>query len=103
MTYELGTIDESGTATRIYPWSARPSSVTCYLTGAEWDLEKVDRTGTVDALSLRHARFRTNADGDVLDHLDLEFDFIPLVHVPNTVSSVGHFGQSSLLALAPAP
>ncbi|WP_053914704.1 hypothetical protein VM636_17640 [Streptomyces sp. SCSIO 75703] len=97
MTYELGTIDESRTATRIYPWSARPSSVTCYLTGAEWDLEKVDRTGTVDA------RFRTSADGDVLDHLDLEFDFIPLVHVPNTVSSVGHFGQSSLLALAPAP
>ncbi|MFC7896472.1 hypothetical protein [Streptomyces sp. NPDC057381] len=70
------------------------------MTDAEWDLEEVNRTGTVDALSLRHARFRTNADGDVLDHLDLEFDFIPLVHVPNTVSSAGHFGQSSPLALA---
>lgn len=98
MTYELGPIDESGTATRIYPSSARPSSVTCCLTDAEWDLEEVNRTGTVDALSLRHARSRTNADGDVLDHLDLGFDFIPLVHVPNTVSSAGHFGQSSLLS-----
>jgi hypothetical protein len=99
VTYEFGPIDESGTATRIYPWSARPSSVTCYLTGAEWDLEKVNRTDTVDALSLRHARFRTIADGDVLDHLNLGFDFIPLVHVPNTVSSAGHFGLLSLTQL----
>jgi hypothetical protein len=100
VTYELGPIGEDGTATRVYPWSTQPSSVTCYLTDAEWDLEEANRAGTVDALSLRHARFCTNADGEVLDHLDLGFDFIPLVHVPNTVSSAGHFGQSSLLSLA---
>ncbi len=98
VTYELGPIEDSGR--RTYPWSSRPSDITCYLTDAEWDLDQVDRIGNIDALSLARARFRTNADGDVLNRLDLQLDFVPLIHVPNTVNGPEHYGQSSLLSVA---
>ncbi|WP_438491806.1 hypothetical protein [Streptomyces asiaticus] len=98
VTYELGPIDD-GTR-RTYPWSSEPSGVTCYLTDAEWDLDQLDRTGGLDALSLACARFQTNADGEVLNRLDLQLDFIPVVHVPNTINGGEHFGQSSLLSAA---
>ncbi|MGW1890138.1 hypothetical protein ACWCP6_07675 [Streptomyces sp. NPDC002004] len=98
VTYELGPIEDGGR--RTYPWSNRPSDTTCYLTDAEWDLDQVDRTGHIDALSLSRARFRTNADGDILNRLDLQLDFIPLVHVPNTINGSEHYGQSSLLSVA---
>ncbi|MDQ8706727.1 hypothetical protein RCO28_30270 [Streptomyces sp. LHD-70] len=100
VTYELGAISQDGTATRRYPWSTQPSTRTCYLTDAEWDLKHVNRGEGADALSLKHARFRTNADGDLLNRLDLQLDFIPIVHVPNTISGPEHFGQSSLMAAA---
>ncbi|MFI1733981.1 hypothetical protein ACH40E_33165 [Streptomyces acidicola] len=99
VTYELGPIDDGG-AWRTYPWSSQPSGITCYLTDAEWDLDQVDRTGDLDALSLARARFRTNADGEVLNRLDLQLDFVPVVHVPNTINGGDHFGQSSLLSAA---
>ncbi|WP_141662962.1 hypothetical protein [Streptomyces sp. Wb2n-11] len=47
------------------------------------------------ALSL--ATYATRSDGEVLDHLDLLIDFIPVIHVPNTVPPAEeHWGQSSL-------
>ncbi|MGW1015232.1 hypothetical protein [Streptomyces niveus] len=100
VTYELGSIGEDEQMTRTYPWSARPSTLTCFLTDAEWDLDQVDRIGDVDSLSLKRAWFHTNADGDVLDHLDLQLDFIPVIHVPNTINGAEHFGQSSLMKAA---
>ncbi|GGL03139.1 hypothetical protein [Streptomyces flaveus] len=99
VTYELGPIDDDGTR-RTYPWSREPSSVTCYLTDAEWDLDQLDQTGDLDALSLSRARFRTNADGELLNRLDLQLDFIPVIHVPNTINGAEHYGQSSLLSAA---
>ncbi|WP_331764402.1 hypothetical protein [Streptomyces anulatus] len=86
----------SGMISRLYAWNSEPSFVTCYLTDATWLLE--DLTGQdVDALPLEKAAFATRADGEVLDHLDLLLDFIPVVHVPNTVPPAEeHWGQSSL-------
>lgn len=100
ITYELGPIGADVGTTRRYPWSSRPSAVTCYLTDAEWDLDQLDKTDDIDALSLARARFRTNADGEVLHRLDLQLDFVPVVHVPNTINGADHFGQSSLLSAA---
>ncbi|MGC9540019.1 hypothetical protein [Streptomyces sp. UG1] len=100
VTYELGPIGEGGGTMRTYSWSSQPSNVTCYLTDAEWDLDQVDKIDDIDALSLSRARFRTNADGEVLNRLDLQLDFIPVIHVPNTINGADHFGQSSLLSAA---
>ncbi|MFC9891429.1 hypothetical protein [Streptomyces pilosus] len=88
---------ESGTVSRLYPWNDQPSFVTCYLTDATWNLEDLKGQVDVDSLPLDRATFATRSDGEVLDHLDLLIDFLPVVHVPNTVPSAEeHWGQSSL-------
>jgi hypothetical protein len=63
-------------------------------------LDQLDKADDIDALSLARARFRTNADGELLHRLDLQLDFVPVVHVPNTINGADHFGQSSLLSAA---
>jgi hypothetical protein len=89
---------ESGTITRQYVWNDGPSTVTCYLTDATWELG--DLTGSnldVDNLPMAKATYATRSDGEVLDQLDLYCDFLPVIHVPNTVPAAEeHWGQSSL-------
>ncbi|MFG2359390.1 hypothetical protein [Streptomyces sp. NPDC048521] len=92
------TVDpDTGTVSRLYPWNDRPTTLTCYLTDATWNLEDLKGETDVDSLPLDKATFATRSDGEVLDHLDLLIDFVPVVHVPNTVPSAEeHWGQSSL-------
>ncbi|MFB7738211.1 hypothetical protein ACFC08_28260 [Streptomyces sp. NPDC056112] len=88
---------ESGAIARQYPWNDGPSYVTCYLTDATWLLEDLKGAVDVDSLPLETATFATRGDGEVLDHLDLMIDFVPVVHLPNTVPPAEeHWGQSSL-------
>ncbi|MFF7476667.1 hypothetical protein [Streptomyces sp. NPDC008092] len=87
----------TGAIARQYPWNDTPSYVTCYLTDATWIIEDIKGTPDVDSLPLDGAVFATRGDGEVLDHLDLLIDFVPVVHVPNTVPPAEeHWGQSSL-------
>ncbi|MFI0156219.1 hypothetical protein [Streptomyces lydicus] len=87
----------SGAISRMYAWNDRPSFVTCYLTDATWNLGDIKGPCDVDSLPLEVATFATRGDGEVLDHLDLLLDFIPVVHLPNTVPSAEErWGQSSL-------
>jgi hypothetical protein len=87
----------NGSITRLYPWSEQPSYKTCYLTDATWELGDLKGHVDVDSLPLEKARFATNDQGEVLDHLDLYQDFVPVIHVPNSVPQAGeHWGQSSL-------
>lgn len=91
------TLTEDGTITRQYVWNDQPTTFTCYLTDATWDLGDLKAGHDVDDLPLEKATFATRSDGEVLDHLDLYIDFIPVIHVPNTVPSAEeHWGQSSL-------
>ncbi|MFC8008668.1 hypothetical protein [Streptomyces cinereoruber] len=93
------TIDPaSGTILRQYPWNDEPTAYTCYLTDATWNLEDLKYPHDVDNLPLDKAVFGTGLDGEVLDRLDLMIDFIPVIHIPNTVPEAEeHWGQSSLL------
>lgn len=88
----------TGTVTRIYPWApGKPSSTTCYLTDAEWLLEDLGRAHDVFSLPSDKAAYRVRSDGQVLNRLDLMHDFIPVVHLPNTIPDVGeHWGKSTL-------
>lgn len=91
------TVDGNGYITRLYPWSERPSYKTVYLTDAIWELGDLKAPIDVDSLPMDKAQFATNGQGEVLDQLDLYQDFIPVIHVPNTVPEPGeHWGQSSL-------
>ncbi|MCL8016982.1 hypothetical protein [Streptomyces sp. AS02] len=90
-------VDASGSITRMYPWSERPSYKTVYLTDATWELGDLKGPVDVDDLPLDKAHFATSDQGEVLDRLDMLIDFVPVIHVPNTVPPAGeHWGQSSL-------
>lgn len=87
--------DRDGRIVRTYPWSDAPSGTTCYLTECEWDLSERSVTHLYD-LDPSAGRYLTNEDGELLDGLDLRLDFVPVVHVPNTVALADHYGESSL-------
>ncbi|WP_282795770.1 hypothetical protein [Streptomyces sp. CC224B] len=91
------TVDETGTILRQYPWNDAPSPYTCYLTDAVWLLEDLERTSDVDNLPMDKAMYARRDDGEVLNGLDLMIDFIPVVHLPNTVPAAEeHWGRPSL-------
>ncbi|WP_442737948.1 hypothetical protein ACQUSN_07515 [Streptomyces pseudogriseolus] len=102
VTYELGPIsegEEEGSAgSRTYPWEpGRASNTTCYLTDAEWLLEDLKSGETLDRLPMSKASFRVGADGTELNRLDLMVDFVPVVHIANTIPDGGeHWGRSVL-------
>lgn len=86
---------------RRYAWQAADedmSTVTCRQTDASWPIEE-SRGGLLD-LSLNGATVSTLADGTPIRDLDLGFDFIPVVHVPNTAEGARHFGRSVIGAVA---
>jgi hypothetical protein len=90
-------IDGQGGISRLYPWNDRPTFRTCYLTDATWELGDLTGPVDVDSLPMDRAVFASNSSGEVLDHLDLYIDFIPVIHTPNTVPPAEeHWGQSSL-------
>ncbi|WP_153450689.1 phage portal protein [Streptomyces smaragdinus] len=88
----------TGRVTRTYPWSpGRPSTITCYLTDAEWLLDDLKGSHDIYDLPAAKAAYRVRSDGEVLDCLDLMCDFIPVVHIPNTIPDGGeHWGKSTL-------
>ncbi|WP_039942971.1 hypothetical protein [Streptomyces himastatinicus] len=88
---------DTGAISRMYAWNDEPSYLTCYLTDATWELGDIKGPVDVDSLPEAKATFATRSDGEVLQRLDLLLDFIPVVHVPNTVPPAEeHWGQSSL-------
>lgn len=90
-------VDGQGGISRQYPWNDRPTYRTCYLTDAIWELGDLKGNIDVDSLPMDKAQYATNGSGEVLDHLDLYLDFIPVLHTPNTVPPAEeHWGQSSL-------
>lgn len=90
-------LDAAGTILRHYPWNDAPSPYTCYLTDAVWLLEDLERTSDVDDLPLDKAMYAQRADGEVLSGLDLMIDFVPVIHLPNTVPAAEeHWGRPSL-------
>nr|BFD90968.1 hypothetical protein KitaXyl93_23280 [Kitasatospora sp. Xyl93] len=85
----------TGAISRTYPWAPdRSSYTTCYLTDAEWLLEDLKAAHTVYNLPADKARYRVRRDGEVLQALDLQIDFVPVVHITNSIVEVGeHWGQ----------
>jgi hypothetical protein len=91
------TLDAQGAITRLYPWSEQPSYKTVFLTDATWELGDLKGPVDIDNLPADKAHYATNGQGELLHQLDLYQDFIPVIHVPNTVPEPGeHWGESSL-------
>ena len=104
VTLQPGDLDlGDGNIGRRYPWQEsdeEPSTTTCYLTDARWELNDVE-SDAVDALSMAKATIMfgepdENGEQQLLDRLDLRIDFVPVVHSPNTYTGSAHFGESVL-------
>ncbi|MFJ4184126.1 hypothetical protein [Kitasatospora sp. NPDC089509] len=85
----------TGVIVRTYPWApGRPSAVTCYLTDAEWLLDDLKAAHDIHNLPMNKARYRVRSDGQTLQALDLMIDFLPVIHLTNTIPDSGeHWGQ----------
>lgn len=85
---------EGGGIQRQYPWNVEPSTQTCYFSDATWEMDPGRQT--VTDLTGSAAVFAVDADGNELNRLDIGLDFIPVVHMPNTVAIIDHYGRSVL-------
>ncbi len=80
----------------VYPWGT--STTRCLKTEGDWRLDEIGpRTVHMDWPRGVYVR---NADGQEIRDLDLGIDFLPVIHVPNTVSGAEHFGESILTSVA---
>lgn len=99
VTYEIVELPDG--QTRSYPWHGpddEPSRYRTLLTEARWRWDDLgDRT--VDDFSFNRAEFLINEDGEELREFDTGIDFIPVVHLPTTVTK-HHFGESVLMRVA---
>ena len=93
--------------TREYPYALEgepPSRHVTLMTDAKWKLSdlKFDpkSTGTVNTFDTSRAEYAVNAEGVQLRDYDLGIDFVPVVHVPNTVALKQHFGIAALTRVA---
>lgn len=95
---------ETGVITRTYPWApGRPTPWTCYLTDAEWELDDLKHADFLYDLPMHKATYRARSDGEVLDRLDLMVDFIPLIHVANSIPASGeHWGKPTVATVLQA-
>lgn len=86
-----------------YPWNAEPVNYACVYSDGIWEF---DLTGnqTVEDFSDGDADWQTmpGPDGTTVEirNLPLGIDFLPVVHTPNTVALLAHFGDSILSSSA---
>jgi len=86
---DMGSDDEGKPVAATLPWEEDPSNKRCFLWDGTWLLEDIDHmTGLFD-LSVQAGEWTIYGQ-------DLGIDFIPVIHVPNSISEIEHFGTSSL-------
>ena len=94
ITYELVELDDNEPSIR-YPYAPdQPSRTRCILSDGIWTVDS--QFVTVEDMSEAKVKWLKNDDGEVLRKFDLGIDFIPVIHLPNTVAEEDHFGRSSL-------
>lgn len=98
------TEDAEGVLRRAYEYEDDDDSddarYVCLLTDASWEKGKLRAPAGVDSFDYRGAEYAQNADGSELRDFDLGVDFIPIIHLPNTVAGLEHFGIAALTRIA---
>jgi hypothetical protein len=90
ITYELKDVEPYSV-----PWDTEKATVRCFMTEAEWAVNAKMRTP--DDLTSENANYLEDENGAPIDEKDLGIDFIPVIHIPNTVAENDHFGQSGIV------
>lgn len=85
-----------------HPWNEEPTGTTCYMTDATWEFDVAGKQ-TVEDFTEGRAIYGvyTTPDGTEIPwrNIDLGIDFLPVIHEPNTVALLDHFGQSSIATI----
>jgi len=81
-----------------HPWNEQSTTISCLKSDGTWLLRGEDQGGW-DDFDRSKATWAVNADGDEVNELDIDLDFIPVLHVPNTIARKEHYGRSSLALL----
>lgn len=80
-----------------FPWNDEPSFETCLYTDAIWRQADIDKElYKFDLGKVYKWMSGLDDEGNGGGPVDLELDFIPVVHVPNTIALQNHFGDSIL-------
>lgn len=83
-------LDTDGRVSRQYDWNDQPSYETCYHSDGVWEIDELPANG-------RGIGDLDPGRGDYTARdVDLRIDFLPVVHIPNTVAVKNHYGQSSI-------
>lgn len=85
-TWELRDLDNGGT--QDLPWNEEPTPQTCFYSKGTWRLDDIDMREPDPDL------FRPERGEWEVEDEDLEIDYIPVIHLPNTVAEEEHFGTS---------
>lgn len=78
-----------GQIVRQYPWNDTVTARTCFFSDLTWDISDTNSRNGLFDLDEGSAIAST-------DRIDLQMDFIPVVHLPNTVAGSEHFGVSCI-------
>lgn len=92
ITYELVDVTEVGLKPYRLPYETELATKVCVMSEMEF---KLGEARSPDDLK-DPIWVRTTEDGQLYDRLPLMVDFIPVVHIANTVSKIDHFGRSML-------
>jgi len=94
ITWEL---DELATATT-YAYDDVPSSFTCRMSDGTWLMDLGQPANVEDFSESRVEWSETTVDGKKTEFkdVDLGIDFVPVIHLPNNVSLLNHYGRSIL-------
>lgn len=88
--------DEFGRPFRMLPYSDEPVYETCYHSDGTWEVTDAD----LDSLTEKAARWAIDDAGRLVRGVDLGIDFLPVVHLPNTVAIKDHFGEALITSLS---
>jgi hypothetical protein len=89
-------------APKVYPYApGEPSLWECRLTDGTWEFDDL-KARHVDDFAADRARYNVNDQGQELRDYPLGIDFIPIVHVPNTIPEAegDEWGESILIRVA---
>lgn len=100
ITWEL--VELPGGETRNYDWNDKPSRFTVLMSDGTWEVDN-SKPGTVEDFSESRATWATFTDssGNEVEwrNLDLQQDFLPDIHLPNSVALSDHYGRSILATI----
>lgn len=89
ITWELREVDPYD-----LPWNDEPTELECFMSEGVWTIG--NEADNIDDFTEQNVEWVQQPDGTERRDVPLGIDYIPVVHLPNTVALIEHFGASVL-------